>query len=89
MFARESPDDQCTIINIVASDCICSDVFKRTLVPYVAFTFCRKVSHQLTVLGPVKIMGKVLSLYRNFKEPFQKIIVINTLVIECEKQEPL
>ena len=46
MFVRESPDDQCTIINIVASDCICSDVFKRTLVLYVAFTFCRKVSHQ-------------------------------------------
>ena len=65
MFVRESPHDQCTIINIVASDCICSDV---------AFTFCRKVSQQRP--SWVKIMGKVLSLYRKFKEPFQKIIVI-------------
>ena len=76
MFVRESPDDQCTIINIVANDCICSDVFKGTLVLYVAFSFCRKMLYQRP--GPFKIM-------RKFKETIPKNNC-NILVTECEKK---
>ena len=70
MFARESPDDQCTIINIVASDC--SDVFKRTLVLYVAFTFCRKVSHQLYCVGPGQDHGESFVFIPKFQGTFPK-----------------
>ena len=60
-------DDHCTTDHkIVASDCICSN-FSPLSGFYVNLS---KSVTSATVMDPVKIMGKVLPLYRKFKEPF-------------------
>ena len=83
MFVRESPDDQCTIVNIVASDCTCSDVF---ISPLCGFFVLSKSATSAT--EAVQDHGESFVFMPKFQETFPKNNC-NSLVIEREKQQRL